>query len=71
MKILQSKLPQTSTPSDIRFTNLLPAEIKYYSEALNRIIMIPYLSKIKYGVVFCDTWKNPKNSKWKFQSPVT
>ena len=38
-------------------------QIKYYSEALKRITKIPDLSKIKYGVVFCDTWKNPKNSK--------
>ena len=43
--------------------NIDNIQIKYYSEALNRIIKIPYLSKIKYGVVFCDTWKNPKNSK--------
>ena len=43
--------------------NIDNIQIKYYSEALNRIIKIPYLSKIKYGVVFCDTWVNPKNSK--------
>ena len=43
--------------------NIDNIQISYYSEALNRIIKIPYLSKIKYGVVFCDSWKNPKNSK--------
>ena len=43
--------------------NIDNIQIKYYSKALNRIIKIPYLSKIKYGVVFSDTWKNPKNSK--------
>ena len=38
-------------------------QIEYYSEALKRILKNPYLNKIKYGVVFCDTWKNPKNSR--------
>ena len=30
---------------------------------LIRYLKIHNLNKIKYGVVFCDTWKNPKNSK--------
>ena len=43
--------------------NIDNIQIKYYSKALNKILTSPYLSKIKYAVVFCDTWKNPKNSK--------
>jgi len=43
--------------------NIDNIQIEYYSEAIYRIIRSPYLSKIKYGVVFCDTWKNPENSK--------
>ena len=43
--------------------NIDNIQIKYYSEALNRMLKNPNLSKIKYGVVFCDTWKNPKSSK--------
>ena len=43
--------------------NIDNIQIEYYSEAINKILKIPYLSKIKYGVIFCDTWENPKNSK--------
>ena len=43
--------------------NIDNIQIGYYSEAIRKILKIPYLSKIKYGVVFCDTWENPKNSK--------
>ena len=43
--------------------NIDNIQIEYYSQAINRILKSSYLSKIKYGVVFCDTWKNPKNSK--------
>ena len=35
IKTLQSKLLNRSSTSDIRFTNLLPAEIKYYSKDEN------------------------------------
>ncbi len=42
--------------------NIDNIQIEYYSEAINKILQIPYLSKIKYAVVFCDTWENPKNS---------
>ena len=42
--------------------NIDNIQIEYYSEALYRMINSPSLSKIKYGVVFCDTWKNPKSS---------
>ena len=38
-------------------------QINYYSEALNKIIKNPNLNGIKYVVVFCDSWKNSKNSR--------
>ena len=38
-------------------------KFKYYSEVVKKISKDPHLKKIKYGVVFCDTWENPKNSK--------
>ena len=38
-------------------------QINYYSEALNKIIKNPNFNEIKYVVIFCDTWKNSKNSK--------
>ena len=43
--------------------NIDNIQINYYSEALNKILKTSKLSYIKYAVVFCDTWKNPKNSK--------
>ena len=38
-------------------------KIDYYSQAINKIISCPSLNGIKNAVVFCDTWKNPINSK--------
>ena len=43
--------------------NIDNIKIDYYSAAINKIINCPNLNKIKHAVVFCDTWKNPKNSK--------
>ena len=43
--------------------NIDNIKIDYYSEAINKIINFPNLNGIKYAVVFCDTWKNPLNSK--------
>jgi len=43
--------------------NIDNIQIEYYSEAINKILKIPHLCKIKYAVVFSDTWENPKNSK--------
>tara|TARA_B100001989_G_scaffold252892_1_gene236793 strand:- start:1975 stop:3036 length:1062 start_codon:yes stop_codon:yes gene_type:complete len=43
--------------------NIDNIQINYYSEALKKITKNPFLKRIKYAVVFCDTWKNPKNSK--------
>ena len=37
--------------------------IDYYSKSISKILKIPYLSKIKNVIVFCDTWKNTNNSK--------
>ena len=38
-------------------------KIEYYSIAIDKIIKNPYLNKIKYGVVFCDTFE--KSEKFK------
>ena len=43
--------------------NIDNIQFNYYSAALNKILQNSQLSKIKYGVVFCDTWKNPENSR--------